>query len=158
MMTTKNKPITPPQLKALHAAFRRIGMDEDARHDCIASFTGGRTRSLKELTSDEARLLLSRLNEDDEKVRIMMWEEARTLYRSIYYLSTQISFLNKDFPTDTQEDLEMNKAKIDMWARKYSRFHKNVRQMNVGELKEVKKQLEAIARKEAKSDNDNKSE
>lgn len=148
MIRTKNKPITPQQLKALHATFHRIGMDDDARHECIYAFTSGRTESSKELTMDEARLLMSRLNEDDERVRRMLIEEARTLCRSIYYLSTRISFLNKDFPTDTQEDFEMNKAKIDVWARRYSRFRKNIRQMNVSELREVKKQLEAIARKE----------
>lgn len=148
MRTTRDKPITPQQLKALHAAFRAHGMDADARHSCIYEFTSGRTESSKELTINEARLLLSRLNEEDEQMRKMLLEEARTLCRSIYYLSTQISFLNKDFPTDTQEDFEMNKAKIDVWARKYSRFHKNIRQMNVEELRQVKKQLEAIARKE----------
>lgn len=148
MIRTKNKPITPQQLKALHATFHRIGMDDDARHECIYAFTSGRTESSKELTMDEACLLMSRLNEDDEQMRRMLIEEARTLCRSIYYLSTRISFLNKDFPTDTQEDFEMNKAKIDVWARKYSRFRKNIRQMNVSELREVKKQLEAIARKE----------
>ena len=52
----------------------------------------------------EARLLLSRLNQDDEQVRKMMLAEARTLCRSIYYLASQISFLNKDFPSDTEED------------------------------------------------------
>ena len=46
----------------------------------------------------------------------------------------------------------MNKAKVNVWARKYSRFHKNIQQMNVGELQEVKKQLEAIARKEEKTE------
>lgn len=148
MRTTMNKPITPQQLKALHATFHKLGMDDDARHECIASFTSGRTASSKHLTMTEARLLLSRLNQDDEQVRRMMLTEARTLCRSIYFLASQISFLNKDYPTDTQEDFEMNKAKIDVWARKYSRFHKNVNQMNVAELKEVKEQLEAIARKE----------
>lgn len=148
MIRTKNKPITPQQLKALHATFHRLGMDDDARHECIYAFTSGRTESSKGLTMDEARLLMSRLNEDDEQMRRMLLEEARTLCRSIYYLSTRISFLNKDFPTDTQEDFEMNKAKIDVWARRYSRFRKNIRQMNVSELREVKKQLEAIARKE----------
>lgn len=148
MKTIKEKPITPQQLKALHATFHRLRMDDDARHECIYAFTSGRTESSKELTMDEARLLMSRLNEDDEQMRRMLIEEARTLCRSIYYLSTRISFLNKDFPTDTQEDFEMNKAKIDVWARRYSRFRKNIRQMNVSELREVKKQLEAIARKE----------
>lgn len=148
MKTTKDKLITPAQFKALHATFHKLGMDDDARHDCIAEFTSGRTTSSKDLTMEEARLLLSRLNEDDEQMRRMLLEEARTLCRSIYYLSTEISFLNKGFPTESQEDFEMNKAKIDVWARSHSRFRKNIRQMNVGELREVKKQLEAIARRE----------
>lgn len=156
MRTTKYTPITPQQLKALHAAFRSHGMDADARHSCIYEFTSGRTESSKELTINEARLLLSRLNEEDSKRRDMELAEIRTLLRSIYYLSIQISFLNKDFPSDTEEDRKMNIAKLDVWARKYSRFHKNISCMDVEELREVKKQLEAIARKEAKSDNDNK--
>lgn len=158
MKTIKDKLITPQQLKALHTAFRGIGMDEDDRHSCIYAFTSGRTESSKELTMNEARLLISRLKEEDEKKRNMMLAEKRTLMRSIYYLSTQISFLNKDFPSDTEEDRKMNIAKLDVWARKYSRFHKNISCMDVEELREVKKQLEAIARKEQKKENDNKSE
>ena len=47
MRTTKDKAISPQQMKALHATFHRIGMDDDARHDCISSFTDGRTQSSK---------------------------------------------------------------------------------------------------------------
>lgn len=148
MKTIKDKPITAAQMKALHAAFHAHGMDDEARHDCIGDFTSGRTTSSKELTINEAQLLLSRLNEEHEKVRKMMLVQSQTLCRSINYLASQISFLNKDYPTDTDEDREMNKAKVNVWARKYSRFHKNIQQMNVAELREVKKQLEAIARKE----------
>ncbi len=148
MRIIRDNPVTPAQLKALHATFHKLGMDDDARHECIASFTSGRTASSKYLTMNEARLLLSRLNQDDEQMRKMLLEEARTLCRSIYYLASRISFLNKNYPSDTEEDREMNKAKVDIWARKYSKFRKNIRQMNVGELREVKRQLEAIARKE----------
>lgn len=84
MRTTDNKPVTPAQLKALHVTFHKLGMDDDARHECIASFTSGRTASSKYLTMTEARLLLSRLNQDDEQVSKMMLAEARTLCRSIY--------------------------------------------------------------------------
>lgn len=148
MKTTDKKGVTPAQLRALHVTFQKLGIDADARHEIIDIFTSGRTASSKDLTMTEARLLLSRLNEEDEKVRRMMLAEARTLCRSIYFLASQISFLNKDYPSDTEEDREMNKAKVNVWARKYSRFRKNIQQMNVGELREVKKQLEAIARKE----------
>lgn len=148
MKTTNEKPITPQQLKALHAAFRFHGMDDEARHECVASFTGGRTASTKYLTMNEARLLLSRLNGEDERVRKMLQQEAAVVLRSIYHLSMKISFLNKGFPADTEEDKQMNLAKIDVWCRSRTKYRKNIREMNLEELKAVKKQLEAIARKE----------
>lgn len=50
MRTNKDKQISVQQLKALHATFHRIGMDDDARHDYIYEFTSGRTASSRELT------------------------------------------------------------------------------------------------------------
>ena len=50
MKTVTNKPISAQQLKALHATFHRIGMDDEARHSCIYEFTSGRTQSSRELT------------------------------------------------------------------------------------------------------------
>ena len=148
MKTTANNPITPQQLKALHATFHNTGMDDEARHACIYSFTGGRTQSSKGLTMTEARLLLEKLNLQDEKMQKMIQAEKRTLFRSIYFLSTQITFLNKGFSSETEEDRKMNIAKLNVWARGYSKPRRNINAMNVNELREVKKQLEAIARKE----------
>ena len=65
MRTTADKPISAQQLKALHATFHRIGMDDEARHGCIYEFTSGRTESSRELTMQEARQLLERLNPTD---------------------------------------------------------------------------------------------
>lgn len=145
MRTIKDKTISPQQLKALHAAFRRIGMDDDARHDCISSFTEGRTQSSKDLSFDEARRLIASLNEDQaEKAR----EEAKKLVKAIFGLSFQISFLNKGFTNDTEEEFNMNKAKLNMFARSKSASHKNVSEMYLSELKAFKKQLEAIAHRE----------
>lgn len=154
MQTTKDKPISPQQMKALHATFSRIGMDSDARHDRIACFTGGRTQSSKELSSDEARRLLSSLNEDQtEQAR----EEGRKLVKAIFGLSFRISFLNKGFSNDTEEAFEMNKAKLNMFARRKSVCRKNVPEMYLSELKVFKKQLEAIAHNEKKKQSKNKS-
>ena len=83
MRTNKDKQISVQQLKALHATFHRIGMDDDARHDCIYEFTSGRTASSRELTMHEARQLLERLNPPDEKTRAMQLAEAK----SVRYLS-----------------------------------------------------------------------
>lgn len=154
MRTTKDKPISPQQLKALHATFRRIGMDDDARHACIAAFTDGRTQSTCELSFDEARRLLSSLNEDrTDKIR----EESLKLVKAIFHLSFRISFLNKGFTNATPEDFEMNKAKLNMFARSKSAAHKNVSEMYLSELKAFKKQLEAIAYNEENNPKNKKS-
>lgn len=145
MRTTKAKPVSPQQLKALHASFHTMGYDDDDRHDFILRFTDRRTASTKELTFDEARLLLERLNGDRQQAAR---KEAKILCRSIYALSLQISFLNKDYTSDTEEERQINFAKINLFCRTHTKFRKPVTQMTLPELKEVKKQLEAIARKE----------
>ena len=123
MRITKDKTISPQQMKALQTTFRRIGMDDDARHDCIYAFTDGRTQSSKELSFDEARRLLASLNEDQAEKAC---KEAKELVKAIFGLSFQISFLNKGYTNDTQE----------------------VSKMYLSELRAFKKQLEAVAHKE----------
>ena len=146
MRTTANKPITAQQVKALHATFRHLGMDEENRHNFISHFTRGRTSSTKELTMDEARKLLDDLGKEHREA---YQQEAKQVCKQIYALSFQISFLNKGFDNGTPEEFEMNKAKINVFCRNNTRFHKNLTEMTLKELKEVKKQMEAIARKES---------
>ncbi len=148
MKTFADKPITPQQLKALHATFRRIGMDDDARHGCIHAFTCGRTESIKELTMQEARQLLERLNPQDDQARSLQLAEAKSVFRDIYRLSFLIPQLNRGFTSDTEEDYRMNVAKLNIWARKYSKARKDVTRMKLWELQDTKKQLEAWMRRE----------
>lgn len=146
MKKTKDKPITPQQLKALQACFNRIGMDDDDRHDFICHFTDGRTASTKFLSFDEARKILAQFNGDSDKRE---QAKALELLKAIYHLSMRISFLNADFKElDTVEDFEMNKAKINVWCRTRTKYRKNITLMSVAELKAVKKQMEAIVLKE----------
>lgn len=141
----KIRKITPQQIKALHAQFRRMGFNDEGRHGFISQFTEGRTDSTAGLTKEEAGLLLTRLNrEETDRLR----KEARSLVKQIFFLSFRISFLNKDFPNDTPEDFEMNKAKINVFCRTRSKFRKPITEMTLEELKEVKRQFEALARKE----------
>lgn len=149
----KEKPATPQQIKALQATFHTMGYDAEDRHDFIAQFTDGRTSSTKELTADEARRLLERLNEDKSK---RAQAEAKTVLRSIYALSMQISFLNRDYTSDTEEERRMNYAKINRFCLDRTKFRKAITQMTLSELKEVKKQLEAVARKEEQESINNK--
>lgn len=148
MKTIKDKFITPGQMKALHATFNRLRMDVDARHDCIYSFTGGRTQSSKDLTIREAQQLLEKLNPMDDKAREMQNREARMVFRDIYRLSFLIPQLNQGFTSDNEEEYRMNVAKLNVWARKYTKARKDVTRMALWELQETKKQLEAFMRRE----------
>lgn len=150
MKTIRNKPITSQQLKALHATFHRIGMDEDARHGCIYEFTCGRTASSRELTMHEARQLLERLNPQDEKTRALQLAEAKSVFRDIYRLSFMIPQLNQGFTSDSEDEYRMNVAKLNMWSRRYSKARKDVTAMRLWELQDTKKQLEAWMRREEK--------
>lgn len=148
MKKITDKPVTPQQLKALHATFRRIGMDDEARHSCIYDFTAGRTESSRELTMHEARQLLEKLNPMDDKARAIEAAEARSVFRDIYRLSFLIPQLNQGFTSDSEEDYRMNVAKLNVWARRYSKARKDITAMRLWELQETKKQLEAWMRRE----------
>lgn len=149
MKPTVNKPITPQQIKALQACFSKLSFDTEERHGFVNQFTDGRTQSTRELTFDEARRMLSALNGDQEQIKKKAAVEAAKLVGDIYGLSLKISFLNKDYISlDTPEDFEMNKAKINVFARNRSRFRKNLTEMNIEELRAFKRQLEAVVHKE----------
>lgn len=146
-MRNKEKPITAGQLKSLHATLTKAGIEAADRHDLIERLTGGRTRSSKELTSEEAYKLITTISGRQDK---KLQDEIKKLLRSIYMLSMKISFLNKDYSNATDEDYELNKAKINIFARSKSKAQKNVSAMTLSELNDFKKQLEAIYRKENK--------
>ena len=144
MKIIKDKLITPGQMKALHATFRRIGMDDEARHGCIHEFTSGPTHSSKELTMREAQQLLDRLNPMDDKAKALQLKEARLVFRDIYRLSFLIPQLNQGFTSDSEEEYQMNVAKLNHWARKYTKSSNHVTSLEHWELQETKKQLEAF--------------
>lgn len=139
--------ITPQQIKALQAQFHKMGFTDEDRHGFISQFTAGRTDSTAGLTKEEAGLLLTRFNrESADRIR----REARAVVKQIFSLSFRISSLNQNYTNDTPEDFEMNKAKINQFCRTRSKFRKNLTEMSLAELKEVKRQFEAMARKEEK--------
>lgn len=148
MATTKmkDKLVTPQQVKALQIQFRQMGLDDEERHAFISNYTNGRTNSTASLTMDEARALLSNFAKDNtERIR----KAARKIVRQIFALSFQISFLNKGYSNDTKDDFEMNKAKLNSFCRNRTKIRKNITDMTLDELKDVKLQLESLARKEA---------
>lgn len=147
MKTTISRPISTRQIQALQSMLRGIGLTErDERLDYISSQIGRHINSTKELTSDEAwRLLLSLNGNSSDKAKELLRKEAAQVVGDIYHLSFLIPFLNEDYSeNNTPEDKEMNIAKISVWTRKYADCHKPVSQMDVNELKAVRKQMRTI--------------
>lgn len=56
-------PASEGQFRAIHAAMRDNGLGDDARHTIIEFVTGSRTNSSREITSDEAGLILNLLGQ-----------------------------------------------------------------------------------------------
>ena len=80
----------------------------------------------------------------------MQLAEAKSVFRDIYRLSFLIPQLNQGFTSDSEDEYRMNIAKLNMWARKYSKALKDVTSMKLWELQDTKKQLEAWMRREEK--------
>lgn len=96
----------------------------------------------------EAQQLMEKLNPMDDKARQIQMQEARNVFRDIYRLSFLIPQLNQGFTSDSEEEYRMNVAKLNVWARKYSKARKDVTSMKLWELQDTKKQLEAFMRRE----------
>ena len=146
-MRTMTKPISPRQLQALQIAIQGIGISErQERLEWLSGQTGRAIGSTKELTFEEAKRLLSALNkESSDKAKELQQRETHSLVSQIYKLSFLIPFLNEDYSeNNTPEDVEMNKAKISVWTRKYAKCHKPVSRMDVNELKAVRDQMRTI--------------
>lgn len=149
-----SKPISPRQLQILQIKLQGIGLNERReRLEWLSAQVGRNLATTKELTFGEAKHLLSSLSGGfDPKSDRMLREEARRLAGKIYACSFRISFLNRDYSgSNTPEDFEMNKAKINRWVRHYSGTGKNLTQMDVEELRKVYRVMSKIAREEEES-------
>ncbi|ODN71201.1 regulatory protein GemA [Methylobrevis pamukkalensis] len=77
----------PVMLRAIHAAARTAGLDEDGRHDLIGQITGGRTRSTRDLTPAEAKRVLDQLNSGPRRLLDGPYVPVcRALWISAYWL------------------------------------------------------------------------
>ena len=81
----------------------------------------------------------------------MQRKEAQFVFRDIYRLSFLIPQLNQGFTSDSEEEYQMNVAKLNVWGRKYTKARKDVTRMALWELQETKKQLEHTRREERKT-------
>lgn len=140
-------PATAPQKQCIHRLARRRGLDEDEYRDLIRQYSGGRTSTSSELYKHEATALIGILIDPDGK-HSEEQQKKHDLVCRIYRRSCEIAFLNKDYDSDDPAEVEMNKAKINVWLRSRGACKKDISRQSYEELKMTLKQLEIIKKKQ----------
>ena len=139
MIMDKNM-ITSAQIKKIHTMFSLFDIEKESKKRILLSLTKKRTPSVKNLTFEEAKFLISYLEGKNEEHRAELKEQSRKEVASIYHLSYLIGMCYGD----TYEDKLMNIAKINKFCRERGTVKKNISEMNLIELRKTKKQFEAI--------------
>lgn len=138
---------TNPQKQQIHRLKRQNGWDEETYRNLIHQFSGGRTTSSRELTKKEATAFIRKFLKDDPEYKAMK-AECMALVKAIYAVSLEISFLNKGYSSESPEEVEMNKAKINGFVLHHGIVKKPIVKQNYDELKQTLKQFKGIAEKE----------
>lgn len=139
---------TNPQKQQIHRLKRQQGWDEDTYRNLIYQFSNGRTTSSKELTKKEATSLIRKFLGTD-KVKKSEWMERKGVIEAIYALSFEIPFLNHGYESNTPEEKEMNKAKINRFVMTHGVVRIPISKQTYEELQKTLKQFKKIASKES---------
>jgi len=136
------KDLTSNQLRAVQAILGKIASDREDRLALLGEMFQRPFTSTKELTFDEAKLILERFGGDELKAVTVRKQQLKA---TIYHLSMRIDFLNKPFSErDTPADREMNKAKVDNWLLTHGVVKKRVSDMTITDLGKTIGQMKSI--------------
>lgn len=129
--------ITNKQLQKLHIMLKQLGLNDDKEH-IVFDASGGRTKSSKELTINEARNLISELSEHDPDDRMR---------RKVYALAYDANIIYGDTPADKR----MNTAKLNMFLLSHGSIKKDLNKMTHKELVKTVSQFEQIVKHKSES-------
>lgn len=137
MMSTY--PITPNQLKAIHALLNAAGL-KDEKESIVDSFSGGRTVHVGELSKGEAMALIGHLKSLDSTA-----QRADKMRNKILSMAHEMGWEKE---VDNRQ-LAKGKKPIDMqrvnnWCVKYGYLHKRLDAYNYNELPRLVTQMEGV--------------
>ena len=140
MEPCNKKLLSPAQLKKIQTMFAKLGFEPEDKQGIISSLTKGRVTSTKDITFEEAKVLINYLMGKTDQKKEAYQAECRDIVRQIYHLSYEVGMSYGDTP----EDKLMNCAKINKFCRERGTVKKNITEMNLTEIKKTKKQFEAM--------------
>lgn len=140
MESCNKKLLSPAQLKKIQTMFTKLGFEPEDKQGIISTLTKGRATSTKDITIEEAKILINYLMGKTDHKKEAYQAECRDIVKQIYHLSYEVGMSYGDTP----EDKLMNCAKINKFCRERGTVKKNITEMNLMELKKTKKQFEAM--------------
>lgn len=140
MEPCNKKLLSPAQLKKIQTMFTKLGFEPEDKQGIISTLTKGRATSTKDITIEEAKILINYLMGKTDQKKEAYQAECRDIVKQIYHLSYEVGMSYGDTP----EDKLMNCAKINKFCRERGTVKKNITEMNLTELKKTKKQFEAM--------------
>lgn len=138
MNTQTYKPVTTAQIKKIYVLLQQKGL-MDEKETMINSVSDGRTQSTKELTCNEAKRLISFLLDENAEIKRKMEKHVD----AIWDLAWEMGIIYGK----TQDDFEMNIAKLNKFCRQRGAVKKNFTAMTLPELQKIHRQFEAMYRK-----------
>lgn len=126
------KYITKPQLSKFHVLLSNLGI-MDQKAEMVFEISEGRATSSKDLSFDEATLLIKNLSQYDPKQRTKS---------TIFSLAYKAGIIYGE----TDMDKKMNTAKLNAFIRDRGAVKKELNEMSMTELNKVHRQFEAIVR------------
>lgn len=136
--------ITFNQLRLVQTVMGKIAHDRETRLEILSDMCQRPIGSTKELTQDEAKMIVRELG--GEWVRGSI-KRKQNLKATVYHLSMKIDFLNLSYPGNDYDTRKMNMAKVDNWLMTHGVVKKPVESMTTAELGKVIGQMKAILTK-----------
>ena len=99
-MSMDKKMITSAQIKKIHTMFSLLEIEKESKKRMILSLTDKRTISVKNLTFEEAKYLISYLDKKSGEFKTDLMRQCRKEVASIYHISYLIGMCYGD----TEED------------------------------------------------------
>lgn len=145
-MIMNENSLTNAQIRKIQTLFSKLGFSKEDKKDILSRLTLNRATSTKDLRKDEAKYLIDYL-EGNNEVKRAYYDKCLKEVKSIYKLSYDIGMCYGD----TYEDKMMNIAVINKFCRERGTVKKNIKEMDLKELRKTKKQFEAMLQNNMRS-------
>ena len=135
MKTQTYKPVTTAQIKKIHVLLQQKGLMNE-KETMVSAMSDGRTGSTKELTCYEAKRLISFLLDENAEIQFKL----KNTYSAIWKLAWEMGIIYGN----TDDDFQMNKAKLNVFCRQRGSVKKNLTEMILPEMQKIHRQFEAM--------------